>query len=118
MATPPTGSGPPPDSAGLCHGCYVKNHEELAIHDLVARYCEALLRADPDAWGATWAKDATWDLAGFVVEGVDAIVDLWLKAIASFAFIVQTESNPILHIDDDGLTAHGRWTVEEFLGSA
>jgi ketosteroid isomerase-like protein len=99
---------------GSWHGCHVKNHE-LAIQDLVSRYCDALVRDDEAAWSATWAEDAVWDLAGMVVEGRDAIVNLWRQATAPFSCIVQVASNPLLRVHDDGVSAHGRWTIVEHL---
>lgn len=92
----------------------MKNHE-LAIQDLVARYCDALVRDDAGAWESTWAGDATWDLAGLVVEGREAIVNLWRQATAPFSCIVQVSLNPMIRVHDDASTAHGRWTIVEYL---
>jgi ketosteroid isomerase-like protein len=105
------------DLCGSWHGCHVKNHES-AIQDLVARYCDALVRADEAAWAETWAEDAVWDLGGFVVAGRGKVVDLWRQATAPFACIVQVASNPMIRVHDDAKTAHGRWTVVEHLATA
>ncbi|MFZ4688234.1 MAG: nuclear transport factor 2 family protein [Polymorphobacter sp.] len=58
--------------------------DRLAISELVAAYGDAVSRRDAAAWGATWAADATWNLMGHEVSGRDAIVALWLGAMAQF----------------------------------
>ena len=105
------------DLSGSWHGCHVKNHE-LAIQDLVSRYCDAVVRNDEAAWAATWVEDAVWDLGGLVVEGREKVTDLWRQATAPFACIVQVASNPIIRVHDDGASAHGRWTIMEHLATA
>lgn len=69
-----TGLRPPTDLAADC----------AAIAALVAAYGDAVSRHDAAAWGATWAADATWSLIGHEVTGRDAIVTLWLGAMAAF----------------------------------
>lgn len=58
--------------------------DKAAIAELVAAYGDAVSRRDADAWGATWAPDATWSLMGHEVSGRDAIVAMWLGAMAQF----------------------------------
>lgn len=58
--------------------------DKAAIAELVAAYGDAVSRRDAAAWGATWADDATWSLMGHEVGGRDAIVAMWLGAMAQF----------------------------------
>lgn len=83
-----------------------------AISGLVHRYADAVVRRDKAQWASTWAPDAKWHLGpGFSVEGRDAIVDLWVKAMGGFAAVVQTLNNGEVHVDGD--TASGRWYINE-----
>jgi uncharacterized protein (TIGR02246 family) len=87
--------------------------DRAAIADLVAAYGDAVSRRDADAWGATWAKDATWSLMGHEVAGRDAIVALWLGAMAQFdAVSFVTALGPI---SLDGDTASARCQTHEVL---
>lgn len=45
--------------------------------------------------------------------GVDAIVELWRKAMGRIDGAIQTVLNGETHLADDGLTATGRWYVQE-----
>jgi uncharacterized protein (TIGR02246 family) len=58
--------------------------DQAAIAALIAAYGDAVSRRDAAAWGATWAADASWSLMGHAVTGRDAIVALWLGAMAQF----------------------------------
>ncbi len=58
--------------------------DTIAIARLIAAYGDAVSRRDAMAWAATWAPDATWSLMGHEVAGRDAIVNLWLGAMAQF----------------------------------
>lgn len=55
-----------------------------AIARLNTVYGDAVSRRDAEAWGATWAADATWNLMGHEVAGRAAIVALWRQAMAGF----------------------------------
>jgi len=46
--------------------------DQIAIRALIDSYTDAVFRRDADAWGATWAQDALWNLAGTHVRGRDA----------------------------------------------
>lgn len=87
--------------------------DRAAIADLVAAYGDAVSRRDADAWGATWAGDATWSLMGHEVAGRDAIVALWLGAMAQFdAVSFVTALGPI---SLGGDTASARCQTHEVL---
>jgi hypothetical protein len=86
--------------------------DELAVRNLVARYCDAVCRRDAAAWAATWAVDATWDLGGGrVTHGRDAAVRLWTTAIARYPWVAQLA--PTGTVDISGDTGRGSWWVLE-----
>ena len=58
--------------------------DRLAIRELHEAYCDAVLRRDAAAWSRWWAPDAKWTLLGLVVEGRDAIVELWNRAMQGY----------------------------------
>jgi ketosteroid isomerase-like protein len=87
--------------------------DRAAITDLIAAYGDAVSRRDADAWGATWASAATWSLMGHEVSGRDAIVALWLGAMAQFdAVSFVTAPGPISIAGD---TATARCQTHEVL---
>lgn len=88
--------------------------DRLAIRELVDMYGDAVSRYDADAWGANWAEDAVWilnltDLPK--VEGRKAIVDLWVKAMAAYEYVLMTAKPGEILVNGDRAT--GRfWTSE------
>jgi len=88
-------------------------NDRAAIADLIAAYGDAVSRRDAGAWGATWASDASWSLMGHEVSGRDAIVTLWLGAMAQFdAVSFVTAPGPISVAGD---TATARCQTHEVL---
>jgi AcrR family transcriptional regulator len=86
---------------------------QLALRQLVDRYCDAVLRRDTAAWAATWTDDATWDLGGGALEGREAVVAAWEQAMAGFDWVVQAAPTLVLEVDEAAGTGTGRVTVEE-----
>ncbi len=86
---------------------------QLALRQLVDRYCDAVIRRDAAAWAALWTEDATWDLGGGAVEGRDAIVATWERAMGGFDWVVQTAPTLVVDVDEAAGTGTGRVTVEE-----
>ena len=86
--------------------------KDRAIRDLVSRYCQGVVRRDPEAWGATWARDGEWHLMGNVIKGRNAIVARWHELVDSLPFIHQLASNGLLDLTGDGAT--GQWFVTEY----
>ena len=84
---------------------------EFAIRNLVARYSEAVTRRNEARFAETWAEDAQWHIIGNHATGRDDIVALWKKLIAGFPFIAQLLHGG--HIEVDGDTARGGWTITE-----
>ncbi|NDI47162.1 nuclear transport factor 2 family protein [Goekera deserti] len=86
--------------------------DELAVRDLVARYCDAVSRRDPVAWAGTWTDDAVWDLGGGrVVHGRAAVVELWTSALERYPWVAQLAPTGTVQLD--GGTATGSWWVLE-----
>ncbi len=87
---------------------------DSALRHLVARYCDAVISNDPEAWISTWAKDATWELfAGKAVVGRDAILAMWSTAMADFDWVVHTPSVCLFEVDEAAGVARGRVTFQE-----
>lgn len=83
-----------------------------AIAELVHRYADAVVSRDADQWAGCWASDARWVLSPeLTVEGREAIVALWRKAIAAFSAVVQMVHNGAVSVAGD--TASGRWYINE-----
>ena len=61
--------------------------DQLAIRNLHDAYADAVFQRDAQLWGDNWAADARWDLMGTSVAGRDAIVALWVQAMAGFQFV-------------------------------
>ena len=83
------------------------------IAELVHLYADAVVHHDGEQWGATWASDAVWDLAGRRMEGRDAIVEFWNQAMGTFEAVVQTVLNGTYELDDAAGTGTGRWHIQE-----
>lgn len=86
----------------------------LAIGDLVARYCDAVARADLDAFRACWTDDARWTGPGLDRRGVDAIASTFAASRARFATAVQAIlSGSVQVVDHERAT--GAWWIRETL---
>ena len=55
--------------------------DELAIRALVDRYCDAVNRRATADWRATWQPDASWELFGRPMEGLDALTKTFEGAL-------------------------------------
>jgi uncharacterized protein (TIGR02246 family) len=85
---------------------------DIALRQLIARYCDAVLRNDADAFAALWAPDAVWTL-GKPITGRDAIATAFQKLMKGFAWLVQTAPNAVFEVDEAAGTATGRVTITE-----
>ena len=87
---------------------------EAALRQLLARYSDAVIRHDADAWIATWIDDARWSLApGKVVEGRDAVRATWEAAMKGLNWVVHTPGVCVFEVDEHEGSATGRVTIEE-----
>ncbi|GAA0476941.1 hypothetical protein GCM10009096_18490 [Parasphingorhabdus litoris] len=87
--------------------------DRLAIRELHDTYCDAVLRTDPDDWGALWTEDAVWSLMGTEVVGRENIVNLWNGAMSQFDAVSFLGIPGSLEITGD--TATGRYQTHEIL---
>jgi ketosteroid isomerase-like protein len=86
--------------------------DELAIRDLVARYSDAVIRADSEAWAATWAEGASWRVGPSESHGREAIVETWTRLMGIFDRVRQITEQGTVEIEGD--RARGRWYVTEY----
>jgi uncharacterized protein (TIGR02246 family) len=90
--------------------------ERYELHDLVARYSDAVCRRDETVFAATWAEDALWQLPGMpLTEGREAIVALWLSVMERFPFVIQRMNNGTVELSGD--SASGRWYLSEHIAA-
>jgi ketosteroid isomerase-like protein len=79
--------------------------DRLAIHELVMSYGDAVTRLDAQAWGETWAENATWRIPSFpgleLTEGKQTIVKNWSGAMEGFKQIVFTATLGSLTVEGD-----------------
>ncbi len=87
--------------------------DRLAIRELHETYGDGVVRFDKETWGSVWADDADWDFMGMELKGRDAIVDVWLGAMANFD-AVSFQCIPA-SIEVDGDKATSRCQTQEVL---
>jgi uncharacterized protein (TIGR02246 family) len=85
--------------------------DELAIRDLVARYCDAVTRNDEAAWADTWAEDGRWKVGPNEASGRDKVVATWKSLMGIFNDVRQIAHQSLIRIEGDRAT--GRWTMSE-----
>lgn len=86
----------------------------VAIQRLLHRYADAVVHRNGEQWAGCWAEDATWDLGrGRLVEGREAIVELWYGAMTTMAAVVQMVHNGEVHAGEHADVATGRWYIDE-----
>jgi uncharacterized protein (TIGR02246 family) len=86
----------------------------VAVGELVAAYCDAVTRADPDDFGDCWADDAVWVIPGTgEVRGRAAIVENFTATRANYNFCVQELLSGRVRVASDGSRASARWYVRE-----
>ena len=85
--------------------------DELAIRNLVARYCHAIAERDDKAWAETWAADGEWKVLGQSLRGREAILAHYRGLIAGCRWVEQVASDGVIEVDGD--TARGQWQIAE-----
>ena len=87
---------------------------DAALRQLIARYCDGVIRNDADTWASTWTDDAVWELRkGAPITGRDQIVATWAKAMKGFKWAVQTPGASVFEVDEASGIGHGRVTTHE-----
>jgi len=90
--------------------------DRYALHELVARYSDAVSRRDETAFASTWASGALWQLpGGLETQGRENIVALWLSIMARFSFVLQRMNNGTVTVDGD--SGSGRWYLSEHIAA-
>lgn len=87
--------------------------DTLKIQQLYARYSDAIMRNDPEAFGSCWSDDAYWFLLGNEYRGKKAIVETYSNSVASADFILHLAFSPLIRIDGD--RARVRSQVQEII---
>jgi len=85
----------------------------LAIQQLYARYSDAIMRNDADAFASCWSEDASWLLLGNTYRGKQAIVEAYSLSVASTDFVLHLALSPLILIE--GNRARVRSQVLEIL---
>src|ERR1700744_864803 len=79
--------------------------DRLAIRELIDAYADATMRRDPEAWGELWADDAVWEMPDFPqygdTVGREAIVALWVRAVADHPDLVYVATPGAIEIEGD-----------------
>jgi ketosteroid isomerase-like protein len=87
--------------------------DRIAIRELVESYVDAVFRVDAEAWASHWDADASWHIAGQVVQGREAIVGLWKTLMGNFALAAMYPTNGGVALS--GNSGQGRWYYLEAL---
>jgi uncharacterized protein (TIGR02246 family) len=85
---------------------------DIALRQLIARYCDAVLRRDGAGFGQVWATDGVWQL-GKPIEGRETIVAAFDKLMKGYAWLVQSAPNAVFEVDEANGTASGRVAIVE-----
>jgi len=87
--------------------------DELAISNLEARYCDAVIRRDAGAWESTWAVDGVWEFMGQTIESRENIVTFWKQAMDGFPMIIHHYLSGGIKVDGDNASC--RWYIHEMV---
>jgi hypothetical protein len=92
--------------------------DTLAVSQLNARYCDAVIRRDSDAWRSLWHSKGRWYFLSECLEGRDAIVERWEAAMSGFPVVYHqinseiinasnTDASSRVYIDEEIITDDG-----------
>lgn len=84
---------------------------KIAIHELHARYTDAVWRKDYKAFGDCFAEDAEWRIGGLALNGRAKIVETFESIMGNFNRVLITLGTPILEVGDG--VASGRTYINE-----
>ena len=85
-----------------------------AIHDLVARFDDAVNRRDKGEFSKLWAQDAIWEIGHprpLHVEGAGAIIETWSTMLFGSEWMFRGSFAGVVGVD--GAKATGRWPCIE-----
>ena len=87
--------------------------DTLSIHQLYARYSDAIMRNDATTFGSCWSEDGYWLLLGNEHRGKEAIVEAYSNSVVGTNFIMHLSMSPLISID--GNKAKVRSQIQEIL---
>ena len=87
--------------------------DTLNIHQLYARYSDAIMRNDPESFGSCWSENGYWLLLGNEYRGREAIVEAYCNSVGGTDFIMHLAMSPLISINED--KAEVRSQVQEIL---
>jgi ketosteroid isomerase-like protein len=79
--------------------------DRLAIQDLIARYSDAVTRADWDQCEAVFAPDAVWESPNLGLRYDDAASFLEMVRASTTDLLIQTPHSSVVMLDGDRATA-------------
>ena len=85
---------------------------DIALRQLVSRYCDAVVRHDATDFATLWSADGVWDL-GTPTVGREAVGALFQKVMKSFTWLVQSAPNAVFEVDEAAGVGTGRVTITE-----
>ena len=85
--------------------------DELAIRNLVARYCHAIADRDDKAWAECWSAESEWSVLGQVSSGREAILARYQSLVGGLRFVEQVATDGVIEVEGDA--ARGRWRISE-----
>ncbi|HXX47450.1 MAG TPA: nuclear transport factor 2 family protein [Myxococcota bacterium] len=85
--------------------------DELAIRNLVARYCHSIAERDFETWASSWAEDGEWHVLGQTVRGRAEILARYRALTGATRLVIQVASDGVIEVDGD--MASGRWQMTE-----
>ena len=85
---------------------------DIALRQLVSRYCDAVVRRDADDFAALWAPDGVWN-PGKPVAGRDAVKAAFERVVRGFTWLVQSAPNAVFEVDEAAGAGTGRVTITE-----
>jgi hypothetical protein len=61
----------------------------MGVRQLAGRYCDAVVRFDPDLYGSLWTADAVWETTRGDIVGREDILATYTKMRARYALCLQ-----------------------------
>lgn len=89
--------------------------DRIAIREVIETYADAVNRFDEALWASLWVEDSHWDLSHYpelgIVDGKQAIVDMWRSAMPAYPQLSFTVSIGMIRVD--GERAEARAYISE-----
>jgi AcrR family transcriptional regulator len=85
---------------------------DIALRQLISRYCDAVVRSDTEAFTSLWTIDAVWTLVK-PIQGASVIGEAFEKLMKGYRWLVQSAPNAVFEVDEKSGTATGRVTITE-----